>query len=150
MSIGGRSKGLPAGLAWVLTLSVGVVLQLGTASPAAAYAPWTCPAGDAPEEWNPRLISTIHTVRVWSRKIELRHHSGVRCAWGRISNGSPGDEVWVDWSHDHGETWEPLNVYDISPGYSQVHTQAYDAVRDSMRVCGKAGDRREIACTPWY
>ncbi|MDX2680785.1 hypothetical protein [Streptomyces soliscabiei] len=41
--------------------------------------------------------------------FELRYNgSGTNtCAWGRVTNGSPGMHLWVDRSSDGGRTWEP-------------------------------------------
>lgn len=126
------------------------VLQLGAVSPAAAASPWKCPSGSNPSLWDPRYTSTVGTAEVWSRKIELRYHSITRCAWGRISNGSPGDSVWVDWSNNGGQTWKQLGVTKIPQGSRQVYTAAYNDAGYVMRACGKAGNRREIVCTSWY
>ncbi|GHI09475.1 hypothetical protein Scel_77960 [Streptomyces cellostaticus] len=137
-------------MAWAFVLSGAIVVPIGGATPAAAANPWTCPAGGNPDVWDPRYTSTVSTAGVWWRKIELRYHSRTRCAWGRISNGSRGDSVWVDWSANGGQTWKQLDVTKIPRGGHEVHTVAHNDAGYVMRACGKAGNRREIACTGWY
>jgi len=144
------SRGAAVGAAWTLAASAAVIGPIGVAQPAAAANPWTCPAGGNPSLWDPRSMSTVGTAEVWWRKIELRYHSGTRCAWGRISNGSHGDSVWVDWSSNGGQTWKQLDVTKIPRGGHEAHTVAHNDAAYVMRACGKAGNRREIACTGWY
>jgi hypothetical protein len=102
-------------------------------------------------------IRTIDTRLLHGRKIELRYHPSSRCAWGRIRNGSPGDEIWVDRSNDGGHTWEPkLGAAKISgftfpnKRYTEKYTVMFDNKNRLMRACGKAGNRAEIKCTKWY
>jgi hypothetical protein len=86
-----------------ISIAVAGGIFVSTAPPAQAADPWTCPSGSNPGVWDPSLITTPRPpVYVWNRKIELRYHSGTRCAWGRISNGLSGDQVWVDWDDDGG------------------------------------------------
>jgi hypothetical protein len=119
--------------------------------PARAASEWDCPAGSNPAVWDPAYISTpIAAKTLWGRKIELRYHSRTRCAWGRISNGSRNDSVWVDWSKDGGRNWRQLGVTEIPWSGTQVYTPAYNDRGYVMRACGKAGDRVEIACTGWW
>jgi predicted alpha-1,6-mannanase (GH76 family) len=78
--------------------------------------------------------------------------------WAAIDDGSPGDEVWLDRSFDGGRTWSggsKLGDTTIPVGASGWRTLMYN-VDDwtnrgvgVLRACGKAGDRPEIACTPW-
>lgn len=150
MSFGRLRRGKSTTLAWTLVLSAAIVVPIGGATPASAANPWTCPSGGNPSLWDPRYTSTVGTAKVWWRKIELRYHNGTRCAWGRISNGSRGDSVWVDWSANGGQTWKQLGVTKIPRGGHEVHTVAYNDARYVMRACGKAGNRPEIACTGWY
>lgn len=150
MSFGRLCPGKSTSLAWTLVLSTAIVVPIGGATPASAANPWTCPSGGNPSLWDPRYTSTAGTAKVWWRKIELRYHSATRCAWGRISNGSRGDAVWVDWSANGGQTWKQLGVTKIPRGGREVHTVAYNDAGYVMRACGKAGNRPEIACTRWY
>ncbi|RPF33796.1 hypothetical protein [Streptomyces sp. TLI_185] len=85
--------------------------------------------------------------------FELRYNgSGTNtCAWGRVTNGSPGMHVWVDRSSDGGRTWEPqLGWREIDAGTS-VHTEAWrDSNGKLMRACGDSGYNTPITCTGWY
>jgi hypothetical protein len=110
-------------------------------SPAAANAADGCTYSGA---------HTVKTTSVWSRSIELRATGDNICAWGRISNGDPGDLVWVDRSTDGGAHWEQLSIQSIPSGSRSTFTDAYNDNRKLMRACGKAGNRPEVACTGWW
>lgn len=95
---------------------------------------------------------------VYARRIVLHFDDTDAMAWGSIDNGNPGDEVWLDRSFDGGRTWSQggeLGDTTIPSGRRGWRTLMYN-VDDwntrgvgAMRACGKAGDRAEIACTPW-
>ncbi len=79
-------------------------------------------------------------------------------AWGSIDDGSPTDEVWLDRSFDGGQTWangSKLGDTTIPSGDTGWRTLMYNIDNPSaqgvgaIRACGKAGNRVEIACTPW-
>lgn len=90
------------------------------------------------------------TATLYGRTIELRYSDLTQCAWGRISNGSVGDEIWTDRSRDNGANWEPrLGLTRITSGRDVFTTQWRDA-GVVMRACGRAGDRPEIVCTDWF
>lgn len=103
-----------------------------------------------PSKYDPRNITTPKAKELYGRKIELRYNKTDRCAWGKISNGSPGDEIWVDRSFDNGRTWQSkLGLTKINYGRTQ-YTMMFDDKKVKMRACGKAGNRAEVACTDWY
>ncbi len=110
------------------------------ANPSAASAADGCGQSNA---------KTARTASVFSRLIELRANSNDVCAWGRISNGDPSDQVWVDRSYDGGNTWQQLSVTTITSG-RDAFTEAFNDQGHLMRACGKAGNRSEIACTVWW
>ncbi|HEY2240638.1 MAG TPA: hypothetical protein VGI21_17700, partial [Streptosporangiaceae bacterium] len=98
------------------------------------------------------------TATVWSRVIELHIADGDDMAWGSIDDGSPTDEVWLDRSFDGGQTWangSKLGDTTIPSGDTGWRTLMYNIDNPSaqgvgaVRACGKAGNRAEIACTPW-
>src|SRR5690606_1580768 len=78
--------------------------------------------------------------------------------WASIANGGPGDEVWLDRSFDGGRTWHSgsrLGNTVVPAGQRGWRTTMFN-VDDwgahgggALRACGRAGDRPEIACTPW-
>ncbi len=95
---------------------------------------------------------------LFGRTITLHFDDDDAMGWASIANGSPGDEVWLDRSMDGGRTWSGgsrLGNTAIPSGQTGWRTQMYN-VDDwnnlgvgALRACGKAGDRADIACTPW-
>ncbi|MFE2640694.1 glycoside hydrolase family 76 protein [Streptomyces scopuliridis] len=125
------------------------------AAPAAAICNAYCDARDpalAPEDRTPV------TATLFSRAITLHFNDHDAMGWASIGNGSPGDEVWLDRSFDGGRTWNSgsrLGATTVPTGQRGWRTLMYN-VDDwnnrgvgALRACGKAGDRTEIACTPW-
>lgn len=98
------------------------------------------------------------STAVHSRRIVLHIDDADAMGWASIDNGSPGDEVWLDRSVDAGRSWpdgSKLGDSTIPAGHQGWRTQMFN-VDDwanrgvgVLRACGKAGDRPEIACTPW-
>jgi predicted alpha-1,6-mannanase (GH76 family) len=95
---------------------------------------------------------------VWSRSIVLHLDDGDDMGWASIGNGSPGDEVWLDRSFDGGRSWSggsKLGDTTVPAGAGGWRTLMYNADDWNnrgvgvLRACGKAGDRPDIACTPW-
>jgi len=109
----------------------------------------------------------LRTTSLFGRRIDLYNHmqnykesDGIwipfdMCGWAQISNGDPGDEVWIDRSYDGGRTWEPRLGYVRIPGHHErwrtAGFQYFGRLGPAaqMRACGKAGNRREIVCTGW-
>ena len=107
--------------------------------------------GKDPAAFNSGHINTARAKTQFGRLIELRFDTTNRCAWGKISNGSVGDQIWVDRSFDHGRTWQPQLGFTTIQSGRDTHTREYDDAGVVMRACGKAGNRAQIACTdPWY
>ncbi len=97
------------------------------------------------------------TSTVWGRRIALHLSDADDGAWASIDNGSPNDEAWLDRSFDGGVTWEGrLGKTKIPGGRRGWRTMMYrvdDFAKHAVgavRACGKAGDRVEITCTPWF
>ncbi|WP_369227315.1 glycoside hydrolase family 76 protein [Streptomyces sp. R39] len=98
------------------------------------------------------------SASVYSRSVVLHFDDADAMGWAAIENGNPGDEVWLDRSFDGGRTWSPgsrLGDTSVPTGQRGWRTLMYN-VDDwnnlgvgALRACGKAGDRAEIACTPW-
>jgi predicted alpha-1,6-mannanase (GH76 family) len=98
------------------------------------------------------------TATLYGRSFVLHFDDADAMGWASIGNGSPGDEVWLDRSFDGGRTWSSgsrLGNTAIPAGRRDWRTLMYN-VDDwnnlgvgALRACGKAGDRIEIACTPW-
>jgi predicted alpha-1,6-mannanase (GH76 family) len=98
------------------------------------------------------------TATIFSRTIRLHFDDADAMGWASIENGTPGDEVWLDRSFDGGRTWASgsrLGNTAIPTGQRGWRSLMYN-VDDwnnhgvgALRACGKAGDRPDIACTPW-
>ncbi|TDO47693.1 glycosyl hydrolase family 76 [Kribbella sp. VKM Ac-2571] len=98
------------------------------------------------------------STTIFGRTITLHFDDDDAMGWASIENGNPGDEVWLDRSMDGGRTWSGgsrLGNTAIPSGQRGWRTQMYN-VDDwnnlgvgALRACGKAGDRTDIACTPW-
>jgi hypothetical protein len=75
--------------------------------------------------------------------------------WATIDHGAPNDSTWLDRSFDGGSTWEPIIASaSIPAGFGGWRTMMRAFLTNRgigmLRACGKAGDRPEIACTPWF
>lgn len=98
------------------------------------------------------------TATLYGRSVVLHFDDADAMGWASIGNGSPGDEVWLDRSFDGGRTWSAgsrLGATSVPDGRRDWRTLMYN-VDDwnnhgvgALRACGRAGDRAEIACTPW-
>jgi predicted alpha-1,6-mannanase (GH76 family) len=98
------------------------------------------------------------TAGIFGRTIRLHFDDTDAMGWASIENGNPGDEVWLDRSMDGGRSWaggSRLGNTVTPAGQTGWRSQMFN-VDDwnnqgvgALRACGKAGDRGEIACTPW-
>ncbi|MFF4751089.1 glycoside hydrolase family 76 protein [Streptomyces sp. NPDC002514] len=98
------------------------------------------------------------TTSLYGRSIVLHFDDADAMGWASVAGGDPGDEVWLDRSFDGGRTWSSgsrLGNTAIPTGRHDWRTLMYN-VDDwnnhgvgALRACGKAGNRTEIACTPW-
>ncbi|MFI7102886.1 glycoside hydrolase family 76 protein [Streptomyces sp. NPDC050161] len=101
---------------------------------------------------------TAATASLYSRTLALHLSDNDVMGWASIDNGNPGDEIWLDRSFDGGQTWASgsrLGATKTPDGSRGWRSQMYNvddwnhAGIGALRACGKAGDRPEIACTPW-
>ncbi|MFC1413009.1 glycoside hydrolase family 76 protein [Streptacidiphilus sp. N1-12] len=140
-------------LALLITLSFAVAE--GTSAAAASICNKYCDGRDPALSPGDRVpVSTV----LFSRSITLHLDDADAMGWGSITNGSPGDEVWLDRSFDGGRSWasgSKLGDTVIPAGSAGWRTGMYN-VDDwnnngvgALRACGKAGDRPDIACTAW-
>src|SRR5689334_7475283 len=106
---------------------------------------------------SPADRSPVSTT-VFGRRIGLHLDDADAMGWAAIDNGNPGDEVWLDRSFDGGRTWasgSKLGDTTIPAGNRGWRTLMYNnddwnaTGVGALRACGKAGDRPDIACTPW-
>jgi predicted alpha-1,6-mannanase (GH76 family) len=98
------------------------------------------------------------SAAIFARRIALHLDDTDAMGWASIDNGGPADEVWLDRSFDGGRTWatgSKLGDTTIPAGQRGWRTLMYNnddwAANGvgALRACGKAGDRPDIACTPW-
>lgn len=98
------------------------------------------------------------TTTLFGRTLTLHFDDRDAMGWAALDSGSPGDEVWLDRSFDGGRTWaggSRLGNTSVPAGQTGRRTLMYNvddwAARGvgALRACGKAGDRTDIACTPW-
>ena len=98
------------------------------------------------------------SVTLYGRTFRLHVDDPDAMAWGSVDGGRGGDEVWLDRSFDGGRTWaggSRLGDTVVPAGATGWRTTMFN-VDDwagrgvgALRACGKAGDRPDIACTPW-
>jgi predicted alpha-1,6-mannanase (GH76 family) len=114
-------------------------------------------AGDNRDPARARGDRAAAVSTVWSRRITLHLSDPDNAAWASVDDGDSGDEVWLDRSFDGGVTWNGhVGKTKIPSGGRSWRTMMYsvdDVARHgvgAMRACGKAGNRAEVTCTPWY
>ncbi|MEU5690506.1 hypothetical protein [Actinosynnema sp. NPDC020468] len=103
---------------------------------AEAFTPFDVKDGDNPV--------TMHNGRV----VELRASNRTRCAWGRLSSATPGEEIWTDRMRPDGSGYEGFLGYRRVDSGDGAHTGAYDDDGRLMRACGSSAGR--IECTGWF
>jgi len=145
---------VPASVACAALLGAGLVATPAVAADAAICDTY-CDGRDPALATGDR---TAVSATVHSRRIVLHADDGDDMMWASIDSGGPGDEVWLDRSFDGGRTWSSgsrLGDTTVPSGQTGWRTLMYNADDwgahgvGALRACGKAGDRDEIACTPW-
>ena len=99
------------------------------------------------------------TVDLFGRHFELIISDQDDMGFARVSNGNPGDEVWLDRTFDGGNSWSAdsrIGNKAIAAGAREATTVMFNFDEPNnnfrlgaLRACGKAGDRTEIVCTAW-
>jgi predicted alpha-1,6-mannanase (GH76 family) len=134
---------------------VAAVLAVPTAAQAATICDKYCDARDP--ALSPVDRQPVGTT-IYGRGIVLHSDDNDDMMWASIDNGNPADEVWLDRSFDGGRSWasgSKLGDTTVPGGQRGWRTLMYNADDwnnlgvGALRACGKAGDRAEIACTPW-
>jgi predicted alpha-1,6-mannanase (GH76 family) len=145
--------------ALVLASSVGCVRETETAEGNADEGALTNVDGDRRDPASAAGDRVGATSEVWGRKIALHISDRDNMAWGSIDNGTSDDQVWLDRSFDGGIGWgggSKVGITDIPSGGRSWRTMMYnidDPGRHgvgAVRACGKAHDRGEVTCTPWF
>ena len=131
-----------------LVSALGVVAVVGVLCPAVSsagdpdcsqeqgFTPFDTADGDNPV--------TMQTGRV----VELRASNKSRCAWGRISSGTPGEEIWTDRKDPSGDGHEGFLGYTRIDSGTAKFTEAFKNDGKIMRACGSS--RGVIECTGWF
>ncbi|WP_157529572.1 DUF2690 domain-containing protein [Nocardia sp. NRRL S-836] len=101
-----------------------------------AFTPFDTSDGDNPV--------TTQTGRV----VELRASNRSHCAWGRISSGTPGEEIWTDRREPSSQSHEGFLGYTRIDSGSAKYTEAFKNDGRVMRACGSS--RGVIECTGWF
>jgi hypothetical protein len=92
------------------------------------------------------------------RTIAL-HMDSSGMAWGTISSGAAGDEVWLDRSWDSGNSWpdgSSKGRTSVPAGATGTHTAEFNTVDTlgklyggAVRACGRAVSGQNGSCTAW-
>lgn len=114
---------------------------------------------DGDSSANARNPRSPYSTSVFGREIRIQVSDESNVAFGSISNGQPGDEVWLDRTWDGGLTWASgsrIGNARIPAGRTDTSTPVYNIDGDitrqqigALRACGKTGDRDDTVCTPW-
>jgi predicted alpha-1,6-mannanase (GH76 family) len=142
-------------VALLATAATLVQVPFGPAAQAAAICNRYCDGRDPALAGTDRqpVSATLH-----GRRFVLHLNDADAMGWASVDGGGAGDEVWLDRSFDGGRSWPDgarLGDSRVPAGAGGWRTGMYN-VDDwgargvgALRACGKAGDRPEIACTPW-
>jgi hypothetical protein len=137
--------------AFACATALGGALLTGTIGITAAHAEGGC---GAPASQPGAHTQTPQAVTyLYGRTIELRGNTYYTCAWGRISNGSPGDKVWVNRNGVDLSNYPYTGAGQayVGSGNNQAYTpEAFNDNGTTMTACGQAWNRAEIACTQPY
>lgn len=130
----------------VLRLVAVAALTLALAAPARAEEPG-CDYSEAITPFdvvggdNPAVMQN-------GRVVELRASNKTRCAWGRLSDGKPGEEIWTDRKNLDGSGYQGFLGHTRIESGTGAHTEAFDNDAKLLRACGSA--QGHIECTGWF
>ncbi|GAA3857963.1 hypothetical protein GCM10022243_24520 [Saccharothrix violaceirubra] len=82
------------------------------------------------------------------RIVELRASNTTKCAWGRISEATPAEEIWTDRTNLDGSGYEGFLGYIRVETGTGAHTEPFDNNGKLIRACGSSAGR--IDCTGWF
>ncbi|MEU4444520.1 hypothetical protein AB0K14_12105 [Actinosynnema sp. NPDC050801] len=82
------------------------------------------------------------------RTVELRASNRTRCAWGRLSEAKPAEEIWTDRKNLDGSGYEGFLGHTRVASGTGAHTEAFGNDRKLMRACGSS--EGTIECTGWF
>ncbi|MFB7495521.1 glycoside hydrolase family 76 protein [Streptomyces sp. NPDC056161] len=111
------------------------------------------PAGAAGDD------TPVPPATLFGRTIGLHVDQARGMAWGVLSGGGTGDEIWLDRSWDEGADWpegSSLGRTSVPAGAVSARTVMF-ATRDprgllyggAVRACGREAAHQEGSCTAW-
>ncbi|KAJ1569020.1 hypothetical protein HK405_010929 [Cladochytrium tenue] len=133
--------------------SLGVVCTAWTYAAVCGAAGCDGATGAAVGDYQP-----VNATMLNGRTIAL-HMDASGMAWGALSGGTAGDQVWLDRSWDGGASWpdgSSLGRVTVGSGSTTVQTTRYN-VRDvkgrmfggAVRACGVTIEGENGSCTVW-
>jgi hypothetical protein len=128
--------------------ALGVVVVVGTSCPAAAFAGDPGCTQEAPFTPFETLDGDNPVTMLNGRVVELRASNKSKCAWGRISHGTPGEEIWTDRKEPSAHRHEGFLGYTRIDSGTAKYTEAFKNDGKLMRACGSS--QGVIECTGWF
>ena len=101
---------------------------------------------------------TAVSVGISTRIIALQFDDANGTGWATLTNGSAGDELWIERSFDAGRTWSAghrLGIATLRAGERSQRTpmQNVDDIKQhgvgALRACGRVDHGTDSSCTPW-
>ncbi len=103
-------------------------------------------------------VQPVAPTTLSGRTIALHTDSG-GLAWGTISGGKAGDEIWLDRSWDSGASWpdgSSKGRTSVPSGATGTRTAAFNTsdplgrlYGGAVRACGRAVEGQNGSCTAW-
>ncbi|WP_329787158.1 hypothetical protein V1227_20165 [Lentzea sp. DG1S-22] len=94
------------------------------------------------------VVAVVPVTTLNGRVVELRASNVSKCAWGRISHGTPGEEIWTDREEPPAEGHEGFLGYTRIDSGSAKYTEAFKNDGKLVRACGSS--QSVIECTGWF
>ncbi|WP_327001584.1 glycoside hydrolase family 76 protein [Dactylosporangium sp. NBC_01737] len=95
---------------------------------------------------------TVRTVGLNGRTFGL-HLDAAGMAWGTVSGGRAGDEIWLDRSWDAGASWPGGSSLGRTTATRTTRFNTADPTSllygGAVRACGRAVEGQNGACTAW-
>src|SRR2546423_548507 len=138
------------------TLAVALLVLGGAAvvpAPARAADPPVCALYCDSRDPSRAQQETVSTLLLNGRRLALHVSDAAGMAWGTITGGRAGDEVWLDRSFDGGASWPGGSSLGRTTSSRTARFNATDAgsllYGGAVRACGRAVEGQNGACTPW-
>lgn len=89
--------------------------------------------------------STVRQTWLRGLQVQLRYSPTCQAVWGRIENGTIGDEVTI---HDRWGRTEDARIRVGTDTYTRMLAVASGAPATSVTICGLIPSQREMECSP--